>query len=246
MTAPERPESGTVEYVAPESLEEPKRAPNRTVFRLTPPQQANLIGFFSLFASALFIGAAAIWDEDLLPPLSFYIYSVVVYVLFWWSFLLNYVNLDTIKTAYRTAVDIVTQTREEHDAGQPSGLARIFAPRKVERPAAAEFPRHDVVRILALAAGIIVQAAWLTIYSGGPFASPYSQILLAMALLAPSVAWRPGSIVAAYGLTALISLGFHWAFDSRPEPSANWYVATTMMVLLLSGWIAAVTRQRGK
>jgi hypothetical protein len=221
----------------------PNQEPVRTVYRLKPAQQANLVGFFSLFAALVYIGAGFKWNRGILPHRSFYIYSVVIYALFWWSFIFNYVKKDSLRNFGRSLVNQITQTRSEAES-----FRRVFAPEGVQQPAGDTFAAMDVTRIFLLAFGVILQAAWLTIYSGGPFESPYSQILIAMALLAPCVAVRAGSIGAAYIVTAATSVAVHFVCkDSLGiKPESSWYLATTMLVLLLSGWIAFVTRRRGK
>lgn len=50
-----------------------------------------------------------------------------------------------------------------------------------------------LVQILALVA--VVMTCWFTLDSGGPFGSPYGQVLLALPLMSPIVAYRPVSIV---------------------------------------------------
>lgn len=84
---------------------------------------------------------------------------------------------------------------------------------------------------------------------GGPFLSPYSQVLLAFALLSPIVAHSSQSIVFAYIATLFICLLFQTLiemdvlFSRFPMPPVGWYVGTTLAVLLSFGALAALNRK---
>lgn len=229
----------TSETTAAVNSDDSAQAEPRLVYRLEPYQQANLLGFFSLATSALFIGASAALEPRQLPPYQYYIATLTVWTLCWWSFAFR--HLPKVFALFRWLGDLLTVT----STGKRSGprLSDIFNPEAREVGPREKYPLPDAVRVQLLAVATITLSAWLTVYSGGPFESPYSQILLALALLAPNVAYSAWSIVLAYLVTATASAAFHYGFEARRAPESNWYVATTGLVLLLSCWIAFVTRK---
>ena len=85
----------------------------------------------------------------------------------------------------------------------------------------------------------------MTIYSGGPLHSPYSQVVLAYPLFSVMIARNRSSLVGVY-LTTILSLvvceivfqvGCPWG----EVPGDWWYRVTTVLTLLVSGIVAILS-----
>ena len=116
-------------------------------------------------------------------------------------------------------------------------------------------PLYDTIRIALISVAVITLTAWFTVYSGGPFASPFGQFLLALPLLAPNVATTGGSIFSVSLLTLITAGLTQWAFDSgiyrvlgyadaiTPSPlGLVWFLGTTVGIVLLSAILAITTK----
>lgn len=99
------------------------------------------------------------------------------------------------------------------------------------------------VQLLALAA--IVLSAWFTCYSGGPFQSPFAQILLALPLMSPNIASSAKSVLSVYVTTTAVAFLFEFFGPvTQPlQPTPVWFISTTVVVLLISGFVSTVTKR---
>ena len=94
----------------------------------------------------------------------------------------------------------------------------------------------------------VVLLGWICLYTGGPIASPYAVILMAVALLAPYVTDALRSAISVALLVIITYLAFWWLFERSPrELSADapaWVYAVTSIASVLISLLMEMVRDR--
>lgn len=211
--------------------------------RFEPRQQVNFLGWYTLFA-LLFYTAAGLNAHAYLPPFGFYVVVILTFCVFWWSFWAQRV-LSRVSNPVELGQKFWNWVVAYFAAhGKPDGrFSDIFRVEVETRAADDHFSPWDSGRVLGLALFAIAESAWLTTYSGGPFESPYSQVLIGFALLAPCVAYHSLSIVGTYVTVIVASVVVHWTMKSAVPPESAWYIWTTLFVLGFSALVAVITNE---
>jgi hypothetical protein len=218
------------------------------VLSLPPRMQANFLAAFSLAYTGLYSCALYVFDRRGLPGWPYFVILLVIYTFLWGPFYFS--KLATLPViAARVASrlgDLLSQTSVPAQiAIPPSDQGTLLSPKQSERPVSSRWPLRESILVQLLASSIIVMTAWYCTYSGGPFQSPYGQILLALPLLSPNIAAKSNSILGVYAASAASALLFQFAFTpSASTPSMSWYVWTTVGVLAVSAYVSWVTRRR--
>lgn len=206
---------------------------------LTPLFQAELVGGFT--SVALLGYSIMLWlnDRDRVPPWWFFLLVAITYAICWGSF---YIPGITSFLKYAPKIFSIT-------SGVPLDADPSWHPVRVEvRDRDYKYPKYESARVQILALFSILFACWFTIYLGGPFQSAYSQVVLAMPLLAPNIARSHISIAAVYLATFVSALGFEFfatraTFSDVTTQSPEWYYVTTAGVLLVAAYVAIATRR---
>jgi len=240
------------------------------MFRLPPVTQATLISLFTMLSTGLYCGAALLFDRSMLPRSGTYwgVFALL-YLSCWISFIpalkrltrrildpinrgagviagaLRWLGKEALR-ALRWLSDVTAQDGSLGRANPKVSLRESFSLEMVEVAARARFPLNEAVRVQTLGVGTAVLAAWMTHFSGGPLTSPYAQVLLALPLLSPVVAYTPWSILGVYGATALSVVLFEWIWPPithAPEQPA-WYGGVLIWVLVVSAFVSFNQRAR--
>lgn len=219
---------------------------SETVSSLPPRMQANFLCAFSLGYTLTYSGATYFADRENLPGWPYFVTLLVVYLVFWAPFYLQ--SLFALPQVARRLMDrlgdLLSQTSLP-TAIPPTDQGTLLAPKQASRPAESRWPLSESIRVQCLAMSVIVMTAWYCTYSGGPFQSPYGQILLALPLLSPNIAAKSSSIAGVYVASALSAILFQFAFSSSSTPpTMSWYVLTTLGILAISAYVSWITRRR--
>ena len=102
-------------------------------------------------------------------------------------------------------------------------------------------------RVHALVVVSIMASCYFTLYSGGPFQSAYSQVLIAYPLFAANVARNNISLIAVYivtgvnmGVFELIRSYNMFGFAEYSTQDVYWYRFVTVFLLIISGVLAFI------
>lgn len=221
--------------------EDPGKYKEDAVWRLVvhPVTQVGLVFTFTLFTSASYV--ILLWvanDKSRIPSdWQFYVF-VMVYIIVWRSF---YIEHDLEKAGSRLGV-ISGNGLENRQ-----GLSR-WPPPEVERRSQYHTVKTGVaIRVFAMVAASIIISCWLTLYSGGPFQSAYSQVIVAYPLFATNIARNRLSLMSVYMFTAC-SMGAaeavkYFRYDSYGTQSTSWYIGVTLILLVASAIVADHSRR---
>lgn len=109
------------------------------------------------------------------------------------------------------------------------------------------YDRGVSARVHALVVVSIMASCYFTLYSGGPFQSAYSQVLIAYPLFAANVARNNISLTAVYIVTGANMVAFELfrsynvlGFAKYSTQDVYWYRFVTVFLLILSGVLAFV------
>lgn len=210
--------------------------------------QANFLGAFSFGYTVIYSVASSIFDREQLPGVPYFFTLGLIYAVFWAPFYFqNLIGLPGIVAKFLGKLgDLLARTSVPTPiAVPPKDQGTLFAPKQAERPAESRWPLRESIMVQGLALTVIVMTAWYCTYSGGPFQSPYGQILLALPLLSPNIAAKSKSILSVYAVSVISALVFQFVFTSSDSmPTKTWYVGTTVGVLAISAYVSWVTRRR--
>lgn len=225
------------------ATEPPGRLP-----RLPPHVQANIIGGFTGTAAVAWFICTWTMAPESRPSLSFATVWIVLYVILWGSFRIPGLRhaWDWLWKAFApvrsfiakkisgAAKQIVWTSLAEpsHD----DGFVEVVMMRRDQR-----FDPSQAVRVQLLAAASIMTTAWITHSSGGPFASPYGQLLFALPVFAPIVASNVSSLVVVYLVTFGSAIFIEFGTGNHgPSPGGQWPVVTVSLVLVTSLTVAVI------
>jgi hypothetical protein len=219
---------------------------------LGPRIQANFVANFAWGFAVVYGGLAFAIHREAFPPWPYWVALVAVYVVFYLSFYIGPLNTAfawVFRKLYAIS-DLLSdssQGEEPAETGpEPSGQT---ASMEEVPPSPAGFPLQDAFRVQVLSIAAIAFTGWFTVYSGGPFVSPYGQVLLALPLLSSTIAYDVRSITAVYAMTAGVAWVCHLLriHDARHSLGEGWAIWTAISVLaesLLVVWLAAIRRNR--
>lgn len=217
-----------------------------TVLRWFPAAQSIFIVGATFVSVFPFLVLARIYEPQLCPPLHFYATLLPVYVGVpvwllrpWYA-----VFVEWLEDAVAGVVSAGASADEQKGSG--GGPGPVLRKRRVEMGAVkSPIPVSHAWAILVLSVWTSAHVAWLSVYSGGPILGPLGQVLLALALFAPSIAFHPKSIMLTYAFIILAAgvaqtVASHWGMEA---PSDSWYWGLTFGVLIVSGAIATFVRR---
>lgn len=126
-----------------------------------------------------------------------------------------------------------------------SGRKRASAPQQLEPY---DIPRWvSPVVVIGFAVFMIVQLGLVTQYTGGTLESPYAQLLIAAALLAPYVAnsWKPALAMWVLSISSFVVFGFLRTpiYLEPPEFPGALVVATVVLTSLVAVAVAVAIKQ---
>ena len=236
----------------PESEQEISSKP---VYPTTHPlAQADMVFNFTVLSSGAFeFFVYYFGNPDSIPPARRFIFVLVAYILIWLTMRLEYLpNLlkgvfKLIMRLLQNSLRILSQVKADDAKDKVEStkkLARIFP---VEmRTADYSYHKGVAARVQILGVLAIAISCWITLYSGGPFMSPYSQIVMAYPLFAVNIARSPKSIALVY-LTTIVSMIVIEVAKNRygynyPNLSSNWYYIMTGVLLAAACVVAVGTR----
>lgn len=222
-----------------DSSDPPSSEPSRRR-QMTPLIQANFVAGFTGSFAAVYGALARVHDPLSYPPNVYWIVFSLAYFLFYFSF-----YIDPLNKLYAWVAEQLSGLGELL-GGHVSGSGASTASQTASVVTAGRFPLQDSLRVQLLSISAIALAGWLTVYSGGPFLSPYGQVLLALPLLSPTIARDNRSIMAVYAATAVAALAFHMLREEH-TPAAEWYITTTYGVLgvsFLLVWLTTFANRR--
>lgn len=233
---------------------EPKRA------TMHPITQGEFVGTFTFLA----LGGYSVillrnGQREFLPPAwPFYTIGCTTYILCW---ILLY--LEGFPTFFRKSTRRLKRTLqqiligiktfifhdvvEENDVDSSAPIPRWRPPIVEMHSSSFRYPRVLTARVQVLGMLSIFLSCWFTLYSGGPFRSAYSQIIIAYPLFAPNVARSWKSIAAVYAATGASMVLFEIIeqvfMPHQQTQSVSWYYVVTLILLCLSGAVAALNRR---
>lgn len=211
-----------------------------------PLVQAEFVVSFTLGTIGVY--TFLIWlssESDRIPPIwPFFGTLAIVYTIFWGS-----LYIELIPAMFGCLVNwVVSKLRILFKK-----LPKIQTVSGQRRPPSIEmhsdayrYPKGVAARVQVLGVSSIVFSCWYTLYSGGPFQSAYSQIIVAYPLFASHIARSWKSLVLVYVATITSMLFFEWlkhylAFDDSTQ-GLGWYILVTVILLVASGLVACVNR----
>jgi hypothetical protein len=196
----------------------PPAQPEALVRSLAPILQANFLGAFSFFYTAIYTGFALFNDKHSVPPWFYFATMGAIYFLFWLPFYIARFRVfgNALVKVWRRLVDAwwkigdllsrtTSRETETSVAIAPDDVGSIRNPVQVERLSTSRWPLPEALRVQLLAVGVVTMAAWYTVYCGGPFKSPFGLILFALPLLSPNIAAQASSIAWVY-LVSLVDV----------------------------------------
>lgn len=203
---------------------------------LPPRTQANFVAGFTATYAIVYGALAYELDRPSCPPWYYWVVFVVVYFVFFATFYIR--PLDALFSWVARGLDSLSVILNENASPGDSPTMEDAAP-----PSPGGFPLEDAFRVQALSASVIALTGWFTVYSGGPFESPYGQVLLALPLMSSLIAYDPRSVLTVYGVTFFVSVICHLnRIDYKP--SENWSAGTTLSVLAVSFFLVWLAMQR--
>lgn len=217
-----------------------------------PLTQANfVVGFTSSTISLYTVTLYVCSQNNFIPPLRFYVALITVYFVLWGSLYierfpaLTAAFINNVRRRPHTKID-VTKERVV-DSATPSGLdANDWrAPSIEEHTDPFRYDKGVVWRVYALVVASVFFSCLFAMYSGGPFQSAYSQIIVAYPLFATGFARRWWSLVSIYAVTALFAGAFQvsksfFGFFSYSTQTTGWYVVVTIILLCSSLFVALI------
>lgn len=216
---------------------------------ISPLAQVNLLGFFSLVFTVGYTVAAQLAGERT-PSIVYFAALMLVYSFFWGPFYLGalFAIPRLVARGILKLIDLLAMTQRFGTtiSDEPPAEAgrSLFTGAVTTRATGSSWPFDQALLVQGFAFAVVAMTAWYTTYTGGPFSSPFGQVLLALPLLSPNVANNWQSILAVYitSVTAAVLAGTA-ALQVDP-PGRGFYWGTTLGVLALSGFVAVTTRWR--
>jgi membrane protein len=202
-----------------------------------PVTQVGLVFTFTVVTSTLYVFFLYVTRERNRIPSEWQFYVLVVtYLLTWASF-----RLERLPQLAGSKFSVVTGNGTESNASQ-------WPPPTVELHSQYHKVKIGVaVRVFAMVVASIAISCWFAIYSGGPFQSAYSQIIVAYPLFATNIARNKYSLIAVYALTFSLMLVYEeikwWHYSLYETQSTSWYIG--IMIFLLIGSAAVAANSRG-
>lgn len=208
----------------------------RTVIH--PVSQAGLVFTFTLGTAIPYIAVlVALGEKDRIPLKWKFAALCIIYFSVWASF-----RLERLPELSENKLDQLTG-----DVGDANNISHWPPPHAEVRSQYAKVAPGVAVRVFALVAMSIIISCWLTLYSGGPFQSAYSQIIVAYPIFSTHVARRRLSLLLVYCftlaamiVTEFINKIYYTAYETQ---STFWYGAITTLLLLMSAIVAFRTRR---
>ena len=177
------------------------------------------------------------------------------------NIIVNYLVQKAISTVSRRSEDktlakeekktVVTEEEDEEKKGSNLEVTaqpdedNWRAPAIEELADTSTYDPGVVIRVYLLVATTSFWSCLFSMYSGGPFQSAYSQIIIAYPLFATGFARRWWSLIAVYLMTIVFAGIFELTrlfgyFRSYPTQSSGWYAAVTAILLLISLLVALI------
>lgn len=217
-----------------------------------PLTQANFVGVFTVLTIVIY--TVALWfrrEHSHIPPLGFYLFVGALFILCWGSLYLEYMPVAYWK--FKRWLRRQKNTWRRRPDGRPhesdSDTAITWWPPPHIEMHARDF-RYDPgvsARVHALVVVSIMASCYFTLYSGGPFQSAYSQVLIAYPLFAANVARNNISLTAVYivtgvnmGVFELIRSYNMFGFAKYSTQDVYWYRFVTVFLLIISGVLAFI------
>ena len=204
-----------------------------------PVTQAGFVFLFTAVTTTLYVVSLWSANERNRIPADWKFYALLLsYVVIWLSFHLERFSYLADR---RLGIASGREIRVQTDSLQwpPPDIEIHSQYYKVKTGVA--------IRVFLLVASSIVIACWLTLYSGGPFQSAYSQVIIAYPLFATNIARNRESLAAVYIFTfcamAVAEVIKFKHFSSYATQGILWYGGVAML-LLFASWLVAYDNRK--
>jgi len=211
-----------------------------------PLTQADLVGWYTIgtilsYSAFLLI----VGDKYHMPPIKFYVIWIALYLLFWGSMYVEYIPVAFNK--WNSGIDEFSRTINGKESRKRYPIKKWRPPRIEQHTNEFHYPKGVAIRVFLLVTTSIIFSCWFTLYSGGPFQSAYSQVIIAYPLFATNVARNPKSLLAVYFGAIFWMVMFetikHYYVVGHTTQNFWWYIIVSVIVIAMSGLIAAANRK---